>query len=112
MHELALCRGIIEEVSAHITDAKVQKVVVEIGRLTIVLPEALRFSFDLCAQGTALEGATLEIREVPGKARCLDCQQEVTLERPFDRCSCGSSALLRLSGDELRIVEVEVLSCV
>ena len=112
MHELALCQGIIEEVSARVVDAKVLKVVVEVGKFAMVLPEALRFSFDLCAEGTVLEGAALEIRELPGKGRCLDCQKEILLERPFDSCSCGSAALLRLSGDELRIVEVEVLPCV
>ena len=33
---------------------------------------------------------------------------EVELDRPFGRCGCGSSDLEWLSGDELRVRELEV----
>jgi hydrogenase nickel incorporation protein HypA/HybF len=81
-------------------------VVVAVGKLSAVLPDALRFCFDLCAEGTSLEGATLEIVEVPGRARCRQCSAEVELERPFGRCACGCSDLEWLSGDELAIREM------
>jgi Zn finger protein HypA/HybF involved in hydrogenase expression len=32
------------------------------------LPDALQFSFELCAQGTSLEGARLEIEATAGDA--------------------------------------------
>lgn len=43
-----------------------RRVVVEIGRETAVLPDAVRFCFDLCAEGTVVEGAELEIVELMG----------------------------------------------
>ncbi len=88
---------------------RVTRVVLEIGKLSAILPDAVRFCFDLCTEGTVVEGATLEIIEVPGLARCRDCGRDVTLERPFGRCECGSTDLDWLSGDELKVKEFEVI---
>jgi Zn finger protein HypA/HybF involved in hydrogenase expression len=43
---------------------------VEIGKLSGVVPDSIRFCFDLCAQSTALEAAVLEIDEIAGRAHC------------------------------------------
>jgi hydrogenase nickel incorporation protein HypA/HybF len=83
-------------------------VVVEVGKLAAVLPDALRFCFGLATENTPLSGAELEIVETAGRARCRDCGAEVALERPFGRCVCQSSDLEWLSGDELKIKELEV----
>jgi hydrogenase nickel incorporation protein HypA/HybF len=108
MHEL----GIVQEVIAVVTDraagARVTRVVLEIGKLSAVLPDAVRFCFDLVAEGTAAEGAVLEIIETPGRARCRACGAGLTLDRPFGRCACGGSDLEWLSGEELKIKEMEV----
>ncbi len=91
------------------THGKVTRVVLEIGKLTAVLPDSIRFCFDLCTEGTLLEGAELQILELPGHARCRECGQDVVLERPLDLCRCGSGELDWLSGEELRIKEFEVI---
>ena len=88
---------------------KVTRIVLEIGKLSLVLPDALRFCFDLCCEGTVAEGASLEIIEIPGRARCLTCGAGVTLERAFGRCECGNTDLEWLSGEELRVKEIEVI---
>lgn len=108
MHELAITQEIVALVCERVAGARVLRVVLEIGRLSAVLPDAVRFCFDLCAEGTALAGAKLEVIETPGKARCRRCGETVTLERPFGRCACGGSDLEWLSGDELKITEIEV----
>src|SRR5262249_39320975 len=87
----------------------VTRVVMEIGKLSAVLPDAVRFCFDLCSEGTVVAGAELEIVELPGRARCRECGGEMTLEQPFGRCDCGSTDLEWLSGEELRIKEFEVI---
>jgi hydrogenase nickel incorporation protein HypA/HybF len=108
MHELALTQEIVEIVRERAGDRRVRRVVLEIGKLSAVLPDAVRFCFDLCAEGTAAEGAVLEILEPAGRARCRACGGEVALERPFGRCACGSSDLDWISGEELKIREMEV----
>ena len=69
----------------------------------------MRFCFDICAKGTALEGSVLEIIEVPGAGVCRDCDARVELSRLFGRCACGSTRLRLVAGEELKIKEMEVL---
>lgn len=89
--------------------AKVTRVRLEIGKLTAVLPDAVEFCFDLCAEGTCVEGAKLEIVMIAGRARCRQCDIEVDLDQPWGLCSCGGTDLERLAGEELRIKEIEVM---
>ncbi len=109
MHELAITQEIVEILRERAGDRKVRRVVLEIGKLSAVLPDAVRFCFDLCAEGTPAEGAALEIVEPPGRARCRACGGEVLLERPFGRCGCGCTELDWISGEELKVREMEVV---
>jgi hydrogenase nickel incorporation protein HypA/HybF len=108
MHEL----GITQEIVAIATDraggAPVKRILVEIGRLTAVLPDAVRFCFDLCAEGTPLAGAALEIVEVPARGRCRACRAEQAFTVPFGVCACGATDFEWLTGEELRVTLVEV----
>jgi hydrogenase nickel incorporation protein HypA/HybF len=108
MHELAITQEIVGILRERAGDRRVRRVVLEIGKLSAVLPDAVRFCFDLCVEGTPAEGALLEIVETPGRARCRPCGSEVVLERPFGRCRCGSSDLEWISGEELMVRELEV----
>jgi hydrogenase nickel incorporation protein HypA/HybF len=109
MHELGIAQEIVEMVCDRSGGARVTRVVLEIGKLSAVLPDAVRFCFDLCVEGTVVEGASLVILETPGRARCRECGGEVRLERPFGRCECGNTDLEWLSGEELKIKEFEVI---
>ena len=109
MHELALTQEIIAVVSERAGAARVLRVVLEIGKLAAVLPDAVRSCFALCIEDTPLQGAELAIIQTPGVARCRACGGQVLLDQPFGRCRCGSSDLEWLSGDELRIREIEVI---
>jgi hydrogenase nickel incorporation protein HypA/HybF len=108
VHELAIAEEIVAIVTERTSAAKVRRIVVEIGRLSLVMPDALRFCFDLATAGTVAEGARLDIVEEPGRARCRACEGEVVLDRPLGRCACGGSDLEWLAGEELRIREVEL----
>jgi hydrogenase nickel incorporation protein HypA/HybF len=108
VHELALAQAIVDTASEIAGDGRVVRIVLEIGALALVVPDALRFGFDLVAADTPVAGAELAIVETPGRARCRDCDGEVALARPFGRCGCGSSDLAWISGEELRIKTVEV----
>jgi len=55
-----------------------------------------------------LEGAQLEIIEIPGRATCRDCGAEVALDTLMTACACGSRNLERRTGEELNIKEMEL----
>ncbi|HAG82834.1 MAG TPA: hydrogenase maturation nickel metallochaperone HypA [Cyanobacteria bacterium UBA12227] len=111
MHELGITQTIVDTVSEHAKGAKVQRITLEIGKLAAIMPDAVRFCFDVCCRGTVLEGATLEIIEIPGLARCRRCGTQVSLDEPFGICECGSVELDVISGQELKIKEMEVELC-
>lgn len=108
MHELSITRGIVATVCEHVGEGRVRRVVLEVGRISGVVPDALRFCFDVCAAGTRVEGAALEIREIPGVAWCPGCQRHFAIEFPLGLCDCGSAELEIVGGRELCIEEVEV----
>lgn len=108
MHELGIAQEIVAIVVDHAHGARVTRVVVEVGKHTLLLPDSLRFCFDLCTEDTVAHGAELEIREIPGTARCRDCGTELTFDEPLGLCDCGSANLEWLSGGELKIKEMEV----
>ncbi|HBB33850.1 MAG TPA: hydrogenase maturation nickel metallochaperone HypA [Cyanobacteria bacterium UBA8803] len=111
MHELGITQDIVDTVAEHAKGARVQRVKLEIGQLAAVIPDAVRFCFDVCCRGTVLEGASLEIAEIPGLGRCRQCGAEVPLDQPFGICECGSVELDLISGQELKIKEIEVELC-
>jgi hydrogenase nickel incorporation protein HypA/HybF len=108
MHELAIAESVVATVSENVGAARVTRVVLEIGRLSGVAAESVSFCFDLCARGTALEGARLEIIETPGRARCRQCDGAVEIADGIGFCGCGSADLEFLTGRELMVREVEV----
>jgi hydrogenase nickel incorporation protein HypA/HybF len=99
---------VAERVSREVPGTRVRRVRLEIGARTGLVAEALEFGYDLCCQGTALEGSTLVIEHIPGRARCRSCAQELETEDWVALCPCGSADLEWLTGDELRIRDVEV----
>jgi hydrogenase nickel incorporation protein HypA/HybF len=112
MHELGITQEIVETLSQRASElrpnARVTRVVLEIGKLSAILPDAIRFCFDLCTEGTPVEGASLQIIEPQGKARCKLCSSEMIFEQPFGECACGGIDFEWLSGGELRIQEMEI----
>ncbi len=87
---------------------RVLKLRLRIGTLSGVVPEALRFAFDVVVQGTMAEGATLEIETVRAACWCATCQAEFECENFFNecpRCHDVSGELRR--GREMEIADVE-----
>ena len=84
MHEMAIAEGIVD-VALDTLKANegtiIHAIQVQIGALSGVEPEALHFCFDAVTQGTAAEGAKLEIEIIPMKGRCLDCHREFSMEQ-------------------------------
>ncbi len=108
MHEFGITQNIVAIAAEHAQGAKIQRVTLEIGKLSAIMPDAIRFCFDVCCKDTVLEAATLEIIEIPGLGRCRHCGAEITLEQPFGICSCGSVELDVIRGEELKIKELEI----
>jgi len=108
MHELGITRSVVAICAENSNGARVLRVTLEIGKLSAIMPDAVRFCFDICASGTVVEGATLEILETPGLAKCKSCGSNVELRQIVGRCFCGSNDLQIIAGEELKVKEIEV----
>jgi hydrogenase nickel incorporation protein HypA/HybF len=87
---------------------RVKAVCVEIGRLSCVEPEALRFAFEAVTNGSLAHGARLEIVELAGQGVCLECSAEAELAERHAACpSCGGHMRVT-GGEDMRVRELEV----
>jgi hydrogenase nickel incorporation protein HypA/HybF len=113
MHEMGIAMEIVEIAKASIPkdmqEARVQRVNLQVGKLSAIVPDSLRFCFDLVIKDTPLEGAELAIEELPVVALCKDCQTQWTVSEPVFTCKdCQSGAIDILSGRELDIKSIEI----
>ncbi len=99
---------VIDIVTERAEGARVRRVVVEVGKLSLVSPDSLRFCFEAASQGTAAEGAELVIEQLEGRGRCRVCGAEVTMESPVTACGCGAYDLEWISGDQLMVRSLEI----
>ena len=110
MHELAITESIVAAVVERMPGTPVRRVQLSIGRLSGVVPDAVRFCFEMVAAGTTCEGALVEIDEPCGHARCRTCGRAFETDDILPLCECGSADIAVEGGRELRIREVEVTS--
>lgn len=112
MHEMSIAQNIIDIVNETLRDypnARVEKVVVDVGVLTAVVPESLEFCYQAITAETPLENSVLEIHSIPVRVKCRACNKESSLDSFIFVCPrCGSSELTELSGRELNIRHIEV----
>ncbi len=113
MHEMGIAMEIVDIAKASIPEdmqgAAVKRVNLQVGKLSAIVADSLRFCFDLVIKDTPLEGAELAIEELPVVIRCKDCQAQWTVNEPVFICeTCGGGNIDILSGRELDIKSIEL----
>ena len=113
MHEMALAKSVLDIVADAARQngaGLVTAVRLEIGALSCVEPEALRFCFDAVARGSLAERARLEIIATPGAAWCMPCEQTVPLPARGEPCPrCGSYQLEVVQGEVMRVKDIDIV---
>lgn len=112
MHELSIAQSlleIIEHEALPYKGARVTTVTLRIGKLSGVMPDALRFGFEALSRGGVAEGASLLIEEVPVMIHCHRCGGKSSTDDPFLLCPrCNGSEVELTAGRELEIKEMEI----
>ena len=113
MHEMGIAQQIVSIVRdatpAELGEVPVERVHLRVGTLAAVVPESLRFCFEVITRDTPLAGAALVIEEVPVVARCLACGAQVQIDAPPFVCAeCQAARLEFLSGRELLVQSIEL----
>lgn len=100
---------ILEQEARAQSARRVHAVVLEIGMLAAVEPEAMRFCFEAVTRGTIAEGAKLRIVEAPGEGWCMTCAKAVRLAERYGLCpECHGTQVGITGGDRMRVLELDV----
>ncbi len=115
MHETSMAMGFLTSLVETVKkeNAKeVKRVRVKIGKLSGIVVDSFEFAFDtLKEEFPETRNAKLEIEEIPLIYRCKDCGHEFEADSLvyFPECpKCGSVNLEIASGEELKVVDVEL----
>lgn len=112
MHELSLVEALCGELLQQGREQgwpRVIRIALRIGEMRQVIPDVLRFCFDVASKGTILEGAVLDIVSVPLLWMCLECGNVWSGDATSVLCSkCGAVRTTLREGMELEIDFVEV----
>jgi hydrogenase nickel incorporation protein HypA/HybF len=113
MHELSIAVSIVEAVEEELArrnEPGAQAVIVRVGALTGVVPDALEFAWGPATAATRLAGSALRIEVQEAVAFCPACSAERALPSiQAMRCPvCGAPVHQIVRGNELQIVGVEL----
>jgi hydrogenase nickel incorporation protein HypA/HybF len=108
MHELAITQSVVDAVCERAAGRTVRSVQLRVGALTAVVPDAMRFCFDLVVEGTTAEGARLDIDLRRAATHCRTCGVDAEVDGTIALCPCGSADVDVTAGRELQIVSMEV----
>jgi hydrogenase nickel incorporation protein HypA/HybF len=109
MHELSVATAVLNTALKHSDKRPVSVVNLRVGRMRQVVPDSLRFYFDIVARDTACEGAVLELEEIAVQLRCRACQRSWAPDIPAFRCpECSSADVEVTAGEELEVQYIEL----
>ncbi len=112
MHELAIAQSALKHVlleAARARAARVDRIVLRIGPLSGVDPEALRFAFAALLPTTAAAGATVELETPPAAAHCPACGHHFapTAAALLECPQCHALGASLVGGRELDLVSID-----
>jgi hydrogenase nickel incorporation protein HypA/HybF len=112
MHEASVARNIIlaleERMAGGGIDGRVRVVFLRLGRLTTIVPDNLKFMFEVLAEDTPFADARLEVEMVPVTGECRSCDAGFEIDEACFLCPvCRSPQVELKSGREMCIEAVE-----
>ncbi|MDD4881477.1 MAG: hydrogenase maturation nickel metallochaperone HypA [Gallionellaceae bacterium] len=112
MHEMSLAEGVLQIVEAAVAETRCQRVKevrLEIGALSGVEVEALRFCMDVVLRNSPAEGAAVVFETLPGQGWCMQCADTVAIGALYEACPrCGSYQVQPTGGMEMRVKDLLV----
>lgn len=118
MHELSMADAIVKtaiDVAEKNNAQEINEVTIEIGKLTLLNPEQLKFMISVLSENTLLEGAEIIIEEVPIEIKCKSCdfvgptQDDLDHFVPIVKCpECEEQDLKITKGRECNVKSIKI----
>jgi len=122
MHEFSIACSLVEKLLQFADgnpDKKVVEVRLEVGELSHIDQEQLRFCYQSITTKTALEGSTLQLEKIPAAVECPSCYyhgqpkywSDALSEMPVPTLQCPQcgKAVYAVEGQECAIKSVKFL---
>jgi hydrogenase nickel incorporation protein HypA/HybF len=110
LHELGVVIEVIktvENLAEKNKLTKIDKIVLQIGELSSMIPRYIEACYPAAAEGTILQDTKLEIEVLPGNAICRKCNKVFNLIENNNKCPhCKSRDWEILCGKEFMIKEI------
>lgn len=90
MHELSIAQNIVEICEEQIklnNKSTIYEVEIEIGELSGVIPEALKFALPEATKNTLAEKTKFIITVIPAIAVCNECKNEFAVQNYYSPCN-------------------------
>lgn len=112
MHEMSIALSILEIVKNEAQKAKSQKVteiVMDIGSLSGVEVEALKFAMKACLTEDIVANCKVKIHTIAAYSACNECFKEFECKNLFSVCPhCGSYSSKLIKGQEMQVKSIVV----
>lgn len=114
MHELSVCQALIaqvEQLAAQHAATGVKSVHLRLGPLSGVEPQLLQDAYPIACAGSVAAESVLLVDLAPLKVKCETCGAETEASPNRLLCGkCGDYHTQLVSGDELLLMSVELLT--
>lgn len=119
MHELSMADAIVKTVieAAEKNDAiEILEVTIEIGQMTMLNPEQLKFMLEVLSEDTLLNGAEFNMELIPIEIECLSCgfkgeadSEELDHYVPVINCpNCEEKNMNITAGRECNVKNIKI----
>ena len=121
MHEMPLTQSLLNLALKSAGGQRITDIYLEVGQMSVVVPESVEVFFDYLSQDTLAEGAKLHFDIKPIEMTCLDCGElqdlsewlserpHIIMQKAFARaCTCGSKNLRVTGGVKFGLVSIDV----
>lgn len=110
MHEISIVRQVTRTVLDYAAEnqiSEISEIVLQIGELSMIVPEYVDEVYPLVVKGTMLEHTKLKMEMIPGMAECNECDEIFNVVEQKGYCpNCGSFEKTVLSGRDFVIKEI------
>ncbi len=110
MHELGIISAMVKSLEKIVQEQgidEVQKIVLEVGELSGVVPHYMEACYPAAVYKTFMENTVLELETIPGIVRCKSCGREFNAMAHDLHCpGCAGIDLEILSGNDVMIKEI------
>jgi hydrogenase nickel incorporation protein HypA/HybF len=121
MHEMSITEAMLNMALEHARGFRITDIYLQVGRMSLIVPESVEFYFEYLSKGTLAEGATLHFEIQPIKMTCMNCGQQADLTDLMDEqpraimvqalargCECGSKSLRVTGGTGFNMLSLGV----